>query len=152
MKYSGCHLVADGLYYGVHLFGFKAYESAQGKACICLPDDKTMSTQLAIKPKQMNEIATVQSKSIYQNIYDKFSKVVSQVIDILISSPLVQSLALPITSIYKTVINFFRYVCVTYFGCTPLKSDAGLYDVITFLKTCYDNAYAALARAQKLIA
>ena len=146
--YSGCHLVGDVLYNGVRVFGFKAYDSAQEKACTCIPDDKTMSTQL-IKPKK-NEIDTEQSKSIFQNIYDKFSKLFSKVIDILKSSPIVQS-ARSITSIFTPVINFFREMCVRYFGCTPLKSDAGLFDIIKFLKTCYANAYATLVRTQRLI-
>ena len=135
----------------MRVFGFKAYDSAQEKACTCIPDDyKTMSrpTQL-IKPKK-NEIDAEQSKSIFQNIYDNFSKFFSKVIDILISSPIVQS-ARSITSIFTPVIDFFRVMCVRYFGCTPLKSDAGLFDIIKFLKTCYANAHATLVRTQGLI-
>ena len=124
---SGCPEVADNVLYNVvDGIGFMNYNSAQKKACSCIPDDQTTSTQL-VQPKT-TAIDIEQSKSIFQNIYDNLSEMFWKFIDLLNSSPIVQSAI----SIVKSVINFFRGMCESFFGVTPLKAEAGLMDILSF--------------------
>ena len=140
-----CRAAADILHGIVKSVGVEAYESAQKKACTCIPDDKTMSTQL-IKSKK-NEIDTEQSKSIFQNIFDNLSEMFWKFFDLLKSSPIVQSAI----SIVKSVINFFRGICESFFGVTPLNSEAGWMDILSFLKQCIVNAYESFVVIKGLI-
>ena len=131
------------MYNGVNIFGFMAYNSAQEKACSCIPD---YGSYKRIKP-ETTEINAEQSKSVFQVIYDNFSKIVSKFIDLLISSPIIQSA----NFIVKPVINFFQGMCESLFGCTPIKSQAGFMDILSFLKQCIANAYGTFIAIKGLI-
>ena len=123
--------MADVLYNGVHIFGFMAYNSAQEKACTCIT----------------TEIDSQQSKSIFQIIYDNFSDIFSKFVDLLISSPIIQSASF----IVKPAINFFRGMCESFFGVTPLKAEAGLMDIWSFLQQCIGNAFGTFVAIKGLI-
>ena len=135
--------MADVLYNGVHIFGFMAYNSAQEKACTCIPSD---GISKLIKPKT-TEIDSQQSKSIFQIIYDNFSDIFSKFVDLLISSPIIQS----VSFIVEPAINFFRGMCESFFGVTPLKAEAGWMDILSFLKQCIGNAYETFVAIKGLI-
>jgi len=138
---TACDIAAEILYYVVKLFGSWAYGSAQEKACTCIPEDwMTSSTQL-IKPKTA-EIDTEQSKSIFQNIYDNFSAIFTKFIDLLRSTPIVQSARF----IVKPFINFFHGIC-TNFGVTPLESEAGFTEILPFLVECISKAFTFASNA-----
>ena len=132
-------MIADGLYYAVHLYGRKAYDSAQEKACTCIPVQGTTTSSERIKPKR-NEIDVTQSKSIFRNIYDNFSEIFKKFIDLLTESALIQSAL----SIVKPSINFFKKLCESLFKCNPLKSDAGSIDFVIFFKKCIKNMHTTL--------
>ena len=136
-----CDFVSDVLYYAVDLYGRSAYDSAQQKACSCIPDDQTTGTQLIIRPKTA-EIDTEQSKSIYQNIKDNFAAMQWKFIDLLKSSPILKS----VRFIVIPAINFLYGFCEN-FGVTPLKAEAGWMDILSFLKECFTNALAAASNA-----
>lgn len=142
-----CNIAAETLYYGVNLFGFLAYKSAQEKACTCIPEGwMTSSTQL-IKPKT-TDINTQQSKSIFQNIYDNFSEIFWKFIDLLMSTPIVQSARF----IVQSFINFFHGMCQHFFDVTPLKSEASYIEIAAFLKQCIFNAWEFASGVNRLIA
>ena len=136
---SVCHIVADNrLYKVVDGVGFIAYNSAQKNACSCIPDDQTASTQL-VQPKT-TAIDIEQSKSIFQNIKDDLYAVFSRffVESLLISSPIFKSPRF----IVNPVINFFYGICEN-FGCTPLNSEAGFMDTLSYLTKCITNVLVA---------
>ena len=130
-------MIADGLYYAVYLYGSKAYDSAQEKACTCIPVQGTTTSLERIKPKR-NEIDVIQSKFI-RNIHDNFSEIFKKFIDLL--SNTAHALSEPFCYV-KPFIKFFKWLCERLFKCNPLKSDAGLIDIVKYFSKCINNMRA----------
>ena len=161
-----CKLVTEVLHNVVQGVGFSAYSSAQQNACTCISEDPTTSSQ-QIKPKintidNFKELTSLQlikkpkiyemdsrkeSTSIFQHIYGILSFIFSKFINFFISLPIFRSFR----AFVKPVLDFFIRVCENMFGSAPLESEAGFMDILSFLKQCYDDAYAMFVDVKGLI-